>query len=261
MGVDPKTEIEAIEWLKLKLGGGVVVIELLQEHFETAFADAIRWYVGRKGIKRRAIVNLIPSVVDYTVPDDCDIVVEVVFPGGRLDIIGAINPYAFIDVDQIPVAHSSITGVPGGSFYGTFKLILQHAETARRIIGAEPAWEYDHASRTVHVYPNSNRSGAMVAYYLSTTLVAADPTLPATTPLNDFRRLSFRDRDIILRYAHAQSKWMLARVRGKYTDGMPSAGGNKNLDGDNLLGEAQGEIEALNEEIKALSEPVPFITG
>lgn len=259
--MDPKTKAQALEWLQVQLGGGKVVIELDQEHLETAFSDAIRWYISRKGIKRRAVVNIVPGVVDYEVPEDCDIVLEVIFPGRHIDIIGAVNPYAFVDVDQIPTAMSSVTGVPGGSFYGTFKLVLQHAETARRIMGAEPAWEYDHASRAVHVYPNSQRSGAMVAYYISTTLNADDPTLPATTPINDFRRLAYRDRDIILRYAHAKTKWMLSRVRGKYTDGMPSAGGSKNMDGDTLLGEAQGEIEAMNEEIKALSEPVPFITG
>ncbi len=259
---DPMNKTEAIEWLKLQLGGGVVVIELLKEHFDTAFNDALRWYVARKGIKRRAVVNLSPSIVDYVMPDDCDVVINVIFPGVALDIIGAVNPYSFIDVDQLPVAHASITGVPGGQFYSTFKLILQHAETARRIVGSEPAWEYDKGTNTVHVYPNSQRSGAMVAEYLSTIVVADDPVSPAVTPINDFRRrMTFRDRDIILRYAHAKTKWMLSRVRGKYTDGMPSAGGSKNLDGDTLLGEAQGEIEALNEEIKALSEPVGFITG
>jgi len=259
---DPMNKTEAIEWIKLQLGGGVVVLELLPEHLEMAFADALRWWVGRRGIRRRAVVNLIPGIVDYTMPEDCDIVVNVTFPGVALDIIAAVNPYAFIDVDQIPVAYSSVTGVPGGSFYGTFKLILQHAETARRVIGSEPAWEYDKGTNTVHVYPNAQRSGAMLAEYLSTVIVTDDPVPPATTPINDFRRrILFRDRDIILRYALAKAKWLLARVRGKYTDGMPAGSGSKTLDGDTLLGEAQGEIEALNEAIQALSEPVPFITG
>jgi hypothetical protein len=259
---DPMNKPEAIEWLKLQLGGGTVILELLPEHFETAFSDALRWYVARKGIRRKAVVNLTPGIVDYAMPEDCDVVVEVIFPGVQIDILGAMNPYSFIDVDQIPVTQASIAGIPGGSFYGTFKLILQHAETARRVIGAEPAWEYDKGTNTVHVYPNAQRSGAMVADYLSTVVNVEDPVFPATTPVNDFRRrMTFRDRDIILRYAHAKTKWILARIRGKYTDGMPSAGGSKNLDGDTLLGEAQGEIEAMNEEIKALSEPVPFVTG
>lgn len=258
---DPKNKTEAIEWVQRKLGGGAIILELLPEHFDTAFSDAIRWYVARKGLQRKAVVNLVPSIVDYVMPDDTDIVIDIIFPGVQLDVIQAVNPYAFIDVEQIPVATHSITGVPGGSFYGTLKLILQHAETARRIIGSEPAWEYDPYTKLVHIYPNSQRSGAMVATYISTTLNADDPVPPLTTPTNDFRRMMFRDRDILLRYFMASCKWMLARVRGKYTDGMPSAGGSKNLDGDTLLGEAQGEIEALNEEIKALSEPVGFLTG
>jgi len=259
---DPMNKTETIEWLKLQLGGGTVIIELLAEHFDTAFTDAIRWYVARKGIKRRAVVNLVSSIQDYVMPDDCDQVVDVTFPGFMLDITGAMNPYSFIDVDQLQVSQSSISGVPGGSFYGTRQLIMQHTETARRITGAEPAWEYDKGTNTVHVYPYSQRSGAMMAEYMSTVVVVDDPVSPATTPVNDFRRrMTFRDRDIILRYAHAKTKWMLARTRGKYTDGMPSAGGSKNLDGDTLLGEAQGEIEALNEEIKALGEPVGFLVG
>lgn len=259
---DPKTRAEAYEWMKLQLGGGVVVIELLQEHFQVAFADALRWYVARKGIQRRAVVNLTPGVVDYAMPEDTDTVIDIVFPGVQLDIIAAMSPYAFIDVDQIPVANSSITGVPGGSFYGTFQLVLQHSETARRITGSEPAWEYDKATNCIHIYPHSQRRGTICAYYISTVVNVDDPVAPATTPVNDFRRrMSFRDRDIILRYALAKVKLMLSRVRGKYTDGMPSAGGQKNLDADTLLGEAQGEIEAMNEEIKGLSDPVPFVVG
>lgn len=259
---DPMNRAEAIDWIKTQLGGGVVVIELLPNHLETAFSDAIRWYVARKGIKRRAVVNLVSGIVDYVMPDDCDMVIDVIFPGAALDLIGAVNPYSFIDVDNMPIAQSAMAGTPGGQFYSTLKLITQHAETARRVIGSEPAWEYDKGTNAVHVYPLRQRSGAMVAEYISTIVRTEDPVLPATTPVNDFRRrMSFRDRDIILRYAMAKAKWMLSRVRGKYTDGMPSAGGSKNLDGDTLLGEAQSEIEALNEEIKALSEPVGFITG
>lgn len=258
---DPMNKAEIVEWMKLQLGGGVVVLELHPEHFDAAISDALRWYAGRKGILRRAAVQLTPSIVDYTMPPDCDMVTEVIFPGVALDVIGAMSPYAFVDVDQIPVAYSSVTGVPGGSFYGTFKLMLQHAETARRITGSEPAWEYDKGTNTVHVYPNNRRSGAMVAYYLSTVVTIEDPVAPAVTPVNDFRRrMTYRDRDIILRYALAKVKMMLARVRSKYTE-WPSAGGGKSLDGETLLGEAMGEIEAMNEEIKALSEPVPFIVG
>lgn len=257
---DPLTRAEAIVWLKRHLGGGVVVLELCQEHFEDAFADAIRWYIGRKGIKRRAVQNVTAGIQEYLMPSDCDEVLEVWFPGVQIDIIAAVNPYAFIDIDQLPVAYQSITGVPGGSFYGTLHQILAHAETARRVVGSEPAWEFFKDNNVLHLAPRNQRGGIAIVRYASTRLVADDPESPSTTPVNDFRRIHFRHRELILRYALARTKERLGRVRGKYTE-FPSAGGSKTLDGDALLTEAREETEKLNEELMELNEGVSFLVG
>lgn len=259
---DPLNKTEAIDWLKRSLGGGVVVLELCQEHFDDSFCDAIRWYIARKGIKRRAVVQFSPGTQEYLMPDDTDEVLEVWFPGVQIDIIAAVNPFAFIDIDQLPVAYQSITGVPGGSFYGTFHQILAHAETARRVVGSEPAWEYFKDTNTVHLAPRNQRGGQAWVRYISTRLTVDDPVPPATTPINDFRfRLRYLHRELILRYALAKVKERLGRVRSKYTDGLPSAGGNKNIDGDTLLAEAQNAIEQLDEELSGLNEGVPFLIG
>ena len=257
--MDPLTKTDALLWIKRKLGGGAVNLELCEAHFTDSFDDAIRWYIGRKGIKRLAVQNLAPGIQDYLMPDDCDEVLEVWWPGVQIDIIAAVNPYAFIDIDQLPVAYQSITGVPGGSFYGTFHQILAHAETARRVIGSEPAWEYWKDTNTVHIAPRNQRVGTAVARYISTTLTVEEPD-PPPIPINDFKRLRYRHRDLILRYALAQAKERLGRVRAKYTE-WPSAGGSKSLDGETLLGEAQNEIERLNEEIINLGEGTPFLIG
>lgn len=258
--MDPTTKVDVLEWVARAMGGGVVVLELCTEHFEDAFDDAVRWYIGRKGIKRRAVQSMSPGVQEYSMPEDCDEVLELWFPGVQIDIIAAVNPYAFIDIDQLPVAYQSITGVPGGSFYGTFHQILAHAETARRVMGSEPAWEYFKDTNQIHIAPRNQRVGVALARYISTTLIAEEPISPATTPINDFKRLRFRHRDCILRFTLAKVKERLGRVRGKYTE-MPSAGGTKNLDGETLLGESQNEIQALNEEIVNLGEGTPFLIG
>lgn len=257
---DPLNRTDAIAWLKRALGGGVVVLELYQCHFEDAFADALRWYIGRHGIKRRAIQNLVGGIQEYQMPADCDEVLEIWFPGVQLDVIAAVNPFAFIDVDQIPVAYQSITGSPGGMFYGTLNQIMQSAETARRIIGSEPAWEWFQDTNTLHIAPRNQRGGLAIARYASSKLIADDPTPPATTPVNDFRRLRFRHRELILRYALAKAKERLGRVRSKYNE-MAAAGGSKTLDGEGLLSESRDEVTALNEEIMELNEGVPFLVG
>lgn len=257
---DPFTRQEAIDYIKRRAGGGVVVLEVSPEQVEDRFDEALRWYIGRKGIKRFAVQNLTPGVQEYTMPDDCDEVLDVTFPGAQLDIISAVNPFAFIDVDQLPVAYQSITGVPGGSFYGSLHQILAHAETARRIVGSEPAWEFYKELNVLQIFPRNVRTGTAVARYISTTIVTEDPTAPATTPVNDFRRLRFRERDIILRYAGALLELQIGKHRRKYTE-WPGSGGGKTLDGDTMVGDAQAAMEKMDEEIKGLSEPVPFIAG
>lgn len=263
--MDPKTRTEAIEWGPRELGCGVTIIELTIKHVEDAFDDAVRWWVGRRGLKKHAVAQTFQGTQTYTAPDDCDEVLEVWFPGVQFDVIAAIEPYAFIDVDMLPAAYQSLTGIPGGSFYGTISQIIAHAETARRIISSEPAWRYFKSDlagtpNQIMIFPRNRIGGVMIIRYISDALVSDDPPLPATTPINQFRILRVRDRDIILKYYLATLKQKLGRVRSKYSE-WPSAGGSKTLDGDTLLAEAQTELAELKEEIMGLSDGVPFLTG
>lgn len=262
---DPTNRQQVIEWIQRKLGGGVVILETSPEALDDALDDAVRWYVGYKGIKRLAAVNLVPGVQEYTMPDDCDQVIQVWFPGVQLDIIAAVNPFAFIDVDQLPVAYQSITGVPGGQFYSTLHQVLAHAETARRVVGSEPDWDYRKDQNILQVFPRNIRTGTLVARYASTRLNTYDADDAENNPdglKNDLKdALRYRERDILLRYALAEAKIRLGRVRSKFVDGFPSAGGPKILDGSTLIDEANEEKEKLKEELLGLSDAVPFLVG
>lgn len=250
----PCTKAEALAWAKRRLGCGVTVLEIQNEHVDDAFDDAVRWWISKKGVKRTAATVVASGIQEYTMPDDTDEVLQVWFPGVQVDIIAAVNPFAFIDIDQLPVAYQSITGVPGGSFFGTFHQILAHAETARRVIGAEPAFEYEKVTNTLRIFPKNHASGTVLARYASNVLTSETNT-------DDFcAKISVRDRDIILRYTLAMLKETLGRIRSKYTE-WPGAGGAKTMDGDTLLTESQTEREALNEELIGLSDPVPFVVG
>jgi hypothetical protein len=258
--VDPLNKTQAMSWLKRQLGCGVVVLELTDDHVDDAFDNAVRWWISKKGIQRNAVCSISSSISEYSMPDDCDEVIDVSFPGIQLDAIAAVNPYVFIDVDQLPVAYQALTGIPQTQFYSTYQQVIQHAETARRIVGAEFSWDYDKNTNYLRIYPDQHKSGTAIARYLSTTLVSDDPVSPATTPINDFSNLRFRDRDIILRYAKSELKEMLGLIRGKFSE-MPGAGGKVTLDGDTLRTEASSEKIDLNNELIGLSDPVPFLVG
>lgn len=255
---DPLNRTDAVGWIQRALGCGSVILEVTEDHVDDSFDDALRWWIGRKGIKRHAVQNIISGQSSYEMPDDCDEVMMVWFPGAQLDVIAAINQYAFIDVDMLPA--QSLTGLPGGAFYGTLHQMIAHAETGRRVIGAEPAFEYDKDINMLQIYPTNHASGTAIARYASTKLVTEDPVAPATTPVNDFKKLRWRDRDLILRYAKAALKVRLGRVRSKYSE-WPSAGGAKSMDGDTLVVEGREEFDTLSDELIGLSDPVPFVVG
>lgn len=258
--VKPYTKTEALSWLKRKLGCGVVTVELTNDHVDDAFDTAVDWWVSRRGVVKHSVSAISSSISEYEMPDDCDEVIDVFFPGIQLDAIAAVNPYVFIDVDQLPVAYQALTGIPQTQFYSTYQQVIQHAQTARRIVGAEQSWEYEKDTNMLRIYPDQHKSGTAIARYLSNTLVCDDPVAPATTPANEFRKLRVRDRELILRYAKAELTEVLGRIRGKYSE-WPGAGGKVTLDGDTLRSEAQSEKIDLNNEIIGLSDPVGFITG
>lgn len=250
----PCTRQDGVGWVKRQLGCGMANVELTAAQLDDFWDDAIRWWAGRRGIEKLAAVQLTPGFQEYTMPDDTDFVIDVFFPGVQVDVIAAVNPFAFIDVDQLPVAYQSITGVPGGSFYGTLFQILQHAGTARRVMSSEPAFDYDRNRNIVRISPRNVRDGTAFAQYLSRDVTSESST-------DDFCvRLTERDRDLILKYALAKAKYTLGLIRSKYSD-WPSAGGRVSMDGDSLRTEAQAEMAELNEELLGLNDPVPFITG
>ena len=62
----------------------------------------------------------------------------------------------------------------------------------------------------------------------------------------------------------SQSKLMLGEARGKYTTGLPGAGGAIILNGENLKADAKVEIEELRMQIQNMEEgsaPLGFIIG
>ena len=146
------------------------------------------------------------------------------------------------------------------NYYSTLVLWMQRAETAQRLLSQEPHWEWRPELHALMVFPSTKVfSGSVMVKYVSTEVYDIDP-VKRTDPPNDLRRMSAAELDILLKCFEAYAKIRLGRVRGKYTDGMPSAGGKSMLDGDMLISEARDDLERLTEKLNHFS-PVPLLTG
>jgi hypothetical protein len=219
--------------------------------YETAWGNAVRWYVGRKGVTRNYPFTLTGDA-DMDVPADCDEVLDVVFPGRGYDNLFAAGAgYDLINQTVIPAVNTRTGGMTTG--LGMLPSALfqtaQELKMARQVFGSDPSWEWFRETRKLKVFPGRQAGGQAVLTYKSTLLT--DPMLA---------NLSFRERELILRYALAEAKGILGLRRRKFSE-WPSAQGAKRLDGADLVQESKDEKEKLNEEILSVPYAAPFIVG
>lgn len=255
-GVSPSNKIDEDElsrWILRRLGAPLLKVELTEEHLKDEIAMALRWFAAKKGYVRQYGLQLQPNVTEYALPDDVDVVTEVVFPFSNYDMSPYASPWAWAWPNEnmmTPFGYggnygSKNTGETGG-YLSSYQQVLQYTETARRIVGADPEWRQE--LRTLFILPLrlSPTTPKAIVYYTSNTF--------------NLTELNQRDFDLVRRYAVACAKRDLGRIRSKY-DQYPTAQGSAGLDGGTLLGEADTEIDALNEEIGESAMPIGFMVG
>lgn len=217
-------------WILQMLGAPLVKIELTCVHLEASIEDAKRWFVAKKGVVKRMERQVSSSQTELALPDDVETVLEVIFEGNNYIPYGTdpmFGPQAIVTTGTF-----QNSGRVGGVL-STYAQLLQQTDVARRVLSSDYDWRQ--AGRVLHVFPNELPAGKIVVEYKS----------------NDFtiEQMTERDHELLKRYALAVSKYKLGRIRGKYTQGMPSAQGTTSLDGADLLAESKEDLDKLNEEI------------
>lgn len=225
----PRNESEVVAAVKRLLGAPTVNIELDDTQLSEAFRASARWYIARKGFKRRLYLPFTPKIDEYVLPADVEIVIEVVppqiipeYPGYYLEP----NILIMEDIER--------------GMYSSLVQEMQYEEMAKRILSQDFWWEMDQETKKLVVHTKDQVSGSMQVIYISREL--------------NLDKVEAIEVDLVVRRTLAEAKEMLGRVRGKYQE-WPMAGGPKQLDGDKLLDEAKAEKEALDTEIAGYSYP------
>ena len=240
-------------WARRKLGqdGSCgVKVELTDNQLSQALDDAKEWFNAFVGFYKESTFGLIGEQSEYdlsSVTPGIESVVKVWFPQGALDIeLGVLYP-GFLDVEGIPVGSSGSWRV--GYPQTTIVQSLQTMESDAKILSSNLDWEFYSDNTTtpktkmVRVMPAPRYAGT--AYYL----YRVDPD---DIELDQYDK---RNQWMIRKWALAEAKYTLGRIRGKYK-GLPSAGGERQLDGDDLIQESKDEKMMLKEEILDFQGPV-----
>jgi hypothetical protein len=234
-------EEELKGWILRRLGAPFLRVELDADHLNDIVEYAKHWFSAKKGIKKQLQINVVAGQVDYVLPDYVDTVLDVSFPVPPMDISLIFSPFILVD-DKVPYdvfAAPSAVGV-----YSSFTQTLQFVEMAKRVLGAEPNWSQE--GQTLYLWPIPKVNAGCIIDYKANIF--------------EISSLDERDHDLVKRWALAQAKEDVARIRGKY-DQYPSAQGSVRLDADKMKQEADQEKAKLEEEIYDSAFPLGLLFG
>lgn len=236
-------ESELRHWILRRLGSPVTKVCLDALQLDDAVEEAIRWFAAKKGVDKDVTIDLFAGQVEYRMPDDCDMVLDVAFQVSPLDISLIFAPYNVAQDSKVP--YSAFTAGASGGLYSSLLQSLQYVEMAKRMINAERNWIYFQHKNILLLLPDPKGGGKVFIEYKS-----CESTL---------EQLPERDHQLVRRYALAWAKQDLGMIYSKYST-WPTAQGNVSLNGDQLMSQAKAEMDKLEDEIYESAKPMAFFT-
>ena len=249
-GIGYSSREELIKQLKLRLGDGMVDVELDREHYDAAIDLAVGKYrqLSSGSVEESIIfIQTIPGITEYTLPSE---VIEV----RRLYRRGiGTNSGGGSNFDPFDVAFNNMYMLQAGQIGGlaVFDAFASYKETIGRVFGSEYNFLWNRNTKLLKILRNVNHDEEVA--------VGVYNFVPEVVLLSDIYASQW-----LASYALANAKFMLGEARSKYTSGLPGAGGAIQLNGADLKAEAQSEMEALKTSLHNMEEgnsPLGFIMG
>ena len=236
--------------LRLLLGDQMMDVELDPEHYDLAITmalDRIRQRSDGALEEEDLFLTVQPSVQEYTLPEEVQEVRRLYRRGVGAFTSGGINfdpvDGAFFNIYLLQPQRTG--GLASWDFYN------QYLETTERLFASQYNFVWYNSSKTLRLIRKPQATeDVMVRCWTR----KSEDTLfvdPYTGPW-------------IRQYSIAQCKGMLGQARSKYTNGIPGPNGNVALNGEQLIQQAQQEIENLDKELDLIytgGDGYSFIIG
>lgn len=220
--------------IELRLGGGMIDVELDPDHYELALRKSLEKYRQRSenAVEESfVILELIEDVNEYTLADE---IIEVKDIYRRSTGVSASSGNDF-EPFQAAYMQTYLLGTSRQGSLATYDFLQQNRETMGRLFGAELMFTWR---------PQDNK-----------LIIQRSIKAPDTVVLHVYNK---RPDDSILSdtyagpwvkdYALAHAKLMLAEARGKFTQIAGPQGGTT-MNADQLRSDAQQEIDKLETEL------------
>jgi hypothetical protein len=225
--------------IELRMGGGMIDVELDPEHYELAINKSLQKYRQRaeNSVEESLmILEMIEGQAEYTLPEE---VMEVKDIYRRTTGVSSgtgndIEPF------QAAYLNTYLLGSTRNGGLSSFDFLQQNRETMGRLFGAELlfTWRPQDKKLILHRKIKADDNAVLHCYNHRPTESLLDDTY-AGPWLKD--------------YAFAHAKLILSEARGKFTQIAGPQGGTT-MNADQLRADAQAEIDKLEMELTLYSD-------
>ncbi len=239
------------DYVLLRLGSGMVDVELDPAHLEMAYAKAVQTYRARSQNSEEesyAFLDLVEDQQEYILPQEVTTVRQIF-----RRTIGSTGQSAGNQFEPFEAGYLNTyllkVGRTGGLL--SYELYTQYQEMTARMFGGYVNYTFNPVTKKLIIVRRPQNSG-------ETFLLWTFNMKPEIQLLSDYRTSnSIRD------YPYSMSKYTLGEARSKFGQIAGPQGGTT-LNGESLKNEAKEEMEKLIEDLKNYvdgSQPLTWVLG
>ena len=243
------TRNDIIREIELRLGGGMVDVELDRDHYDIAINRAISKYRQRSSNSVEEgylVLDLQPQQDTYILPQEV-IQVRYLFRSGA----GGVSSGVSFEPFGAAYINAYLLQSTGSGSLVNYEIYSQYRELLGRMFGQEIIFDWVEQTKTLRLHRNIKSQNDSI-------IVQAYMFRPDVSLFNDVYAGSW-----IKDYSTAHAKMMLGEARSKFAQIAGPQGGSS-LNGENLKVEAQAEIEKLDLSIGLYEEggkPLGIVIG
>jgi len=232
-----------------KLGGGIIDIELTNDHKIDCLDDTKRWYSERVGYIKYTQLPLIPGQSDYFLSSDVVEVYDIWLPSFQLPTLD-VDSFSFTYFTSLFGAWTSPQQAPMP--YSDLVQRLQYLSTIGRMFSTDRDWDWQPELRKLVIAPPP-RAGGLGTMISSAILKVGSSEI-------DTKRLDPRYHDYFRRKLLLEATKTLGNIRETY-DAYPTVGGDRTMNGGALLQRADRMEATLEKDVLNWERATPLISG
>ena len=242
---------DIFDYTALRLGEGIVDLELDPAHYEIAYKNALGTYRQRAQNATEESytwVELQQNVNEYTLPAEISHVRQVF----RRTMGSTNGPYSSsFDPFSSATLNVYLLNFTYSGGLATYEMYTQYVELAARMFGAYMNYTYEPVTRKLRLIRDPKGDGEVV-------LLWTYNNKPETTLLQDHQTSQW-----IREYTYSSAKQIMGEAREKFASISGPQGGTA-LNGSQLKAEATAEMMQLIEDLKNFtdgSQPLMWVIG